>query len=57
MDLAEVVGGEEGDREGLATCGRAMRRHTVVARSHQRRWGGGSGSADVRKVEREARRS
>ena len=31
MDLAEVVGGEEGDGEGLATCGRAVRWHGRVS--------------------------
>ena len=55
MDLAEVMVGEEGDGEGLATCGRAVRQRTVVAWSRQRRWGGGSGSIGMRKVEREAR--
>ena len=37
MDLGEVVGGEEGDKEGLATCGRAVRWHTMAARSRQQR--------------------
>ena len=31
MDLAKVVGGEEGDGEGLTTCGRAVRRHGHVS--------------------------
>ena len=57
MDLAEVVGGEEGDGKGLATCGRAMRLRTAVARSHQRLREGGSGSAKVHKVKRESRQS
>ena len=57
MDLAEVtVGVEDGGGE-LATCGRAMRRRTAVAQSRQRRQEGGSGSDNVRKVEREVRQS
>ena len=31
MDLAKVVGGEEGDEEGLATCGGAPWRHGRVS--------------------------
>ena len=31
MDLAEVVGGEEGDGEGLAMCGRAIRQHGHIS--------------------------
>ena len=37
MDLAKVTVGEEGDGEGLATCGRAVRRRTMAARSRQQR--------------------
>ena len=56
MDQAEVMVGVEDDGGGLATCGRAVRRCTVAPRSCQRRRGGGSGSTEVRKVERESRR-
>ena len=35
MDQAEVTVGAEDDGEGLATCGRAMRWRTVVARPRQ----------------------
>ena len=57
MDQDEVTVGVEDGGGGVATCGRAMGWRTVVARSCQRRRGGGSGSSGVRKVEREARRS
>jgi len=57
MDQAKVMVGAEDDRGGLATCGQAVRRRTAVVWSHQQRRGGSSGSADVCKVEREARRS
>ena len=55
MDQDEVTVGAEDDEGGLAMCGRAMRRRTTVLRSCQQRWGGSSGSADVHKVETEAR--
>ena len=57
MDRDEVTIGVEDGGGGVATCGRAVRRRTAMAWSRQRRRGGGSGSADVRKVEREVRRS
>ena len=36
MDLAKVTVRAEDDEGGLATCGRAVRRRTTVARSRQR---------------------
>ena len=57
MDLAEVTVGVEDGGGGVSTCGRVVQWHTAVVRLRQRRWGGGSGSTGVRKVEREARRS
>ena len=57
MDQDEVTVGVEDGGGGVAMCGRAMRRRTAMAWSRQRRWGGGSGSTYVRKVEREARQS
>ena len=57
VDLVEVTVGVEDDGGGLATCGRAMWQRTTAARSRQRRRGGDSSFADMRKVEREARQS
>jgi len=57
MDQAEVTVGAKNDRGGLTTCGRAMQRRTAAARLRQLRWGGGSGSSSMHKVEKEARRS
>ena len=54
MSLAVMTVGEESGKEELATCSRAMRRRTAMARLHQQRRGGGNGFADVRKVEKEA---
>ena len=55
MDQAEVTVGVEDDGGRLASCDRAIQQRTEAARSRQRRWGGGSGSIGVRKVEREER--
>ena len=55
MDQAEVTVGAEDDGEGLATCGRAMQRRTVAARSHQQQRGGGRGIADDCRMKRESR--
>ena len=55
MDQDEVTVGVEDGGGGVAMCGQAVWRRTAVARSCQRRRGGGSGSSGVRKVEREAR--
>ena len=55
MGQEEVTVGVEDGGGGVATCGRAVRRRTTVARSRQRRRGYGSDSTGVRKVEREAR--
>ena len=57
MDRDKVTVGVEDGGGGVATCGRAVRRRTAVARSRQRRRGACSGSSAMRKVEREARRS
>jgi hypothetical protein len=51
MDPAVVMGRPNTPRAKLATCARTAWGRTVAALLRQRRLGGGSGSAVVRKVE------